>query len=125
MARREFKPVYGFHYRGDTLPVSVQFPVEGAAPPNIAGRILFATLKTSLDDPDESALFSVAHTVPSGPEAEAGSAYFEVPHTAADVAPGRYWLDVQCVIPGSPPRVFTLHIEQIEIRADGTRRITP
>lgn len=126
MARREFRPVYGFHYRGDTLPVSVEFPAIDGVPVDITGYVLFCTMKATLADADESALFSVAHTVPGDTEAAAGRAYFEVEASAlADVAPGLYWLDVQAVIPGTPAKVQTLHVEQIEIRGDVTQRTAP
>lgn len=124
MARKEFRPVYGFHLRGDTLPVLVAFPPVGGQVPDITGHIIFCTMKQSLEQADESALFSVAHTVPASSEAAQGRAAFDVPCTAMDVPPGLYWLDIQHVIPGSPPKVQTLHMEQLEIRGDATRRVS-
>ena len=90
-------------------------------PVNISGHALWFTLKVDPANTDVQAALQVSTTLPSDASSAAGIGYLTVPSTSADdVAPGRYYCDIQWVQPGSPPIVTTILAGRARVLADIT-----
>lgn len=109
-------------YRGDTRTFRVTITdKETGLPVDISGHLLFFTLKADVADADVDAALQVSTTLPSDANSVAGIGYLTVPSTSADdVAPGRYYCDIQWVQPGSPPIVTTILAGRARVLADIT-----
>lgn len=102
--------------KGDTLPVFIELKVNGV-PENITGAKIFVTMKTDaqMGQPDSGAALEFEYAVPPGPDALVGKAAFSIPHTLTNIPPDKYWMDMQRVIPGAPPDVWTFFRRRVEV----------
>jgi hypothetical protein len=101
-------------FRGDTYPL-IRIEYTGI---DITGWIFTLTMKTSLDDETPALQVQVTAT---GVDATEGKAF--IPITSAQtiaLATGKYFLDIERRIPGSPDNVRTIIFQKIRCLADVT-----
>ena len=109
--------------RGDTVVIDVELSTQGV-PDNLEGTKFFVTMKSDLSDPDSEAELQIIVDTPAGVDAQQGKVRLTLPSdkTGAEaMVPGKYHLDIQRVIPGTPPDVWTIHSQTIELLADVTK----
>lgn len=106
--------------RGDTYAFELESsdPRTGAAI-DITGYEYTITFKVNNDDADVDAVIQKT-IVASGTDAENGIVEIRLESDETNVAVGTYYMDVQRVIPGSPPDVSTLVTQTIDITQDIT-----
>lgn len=100
--------------KGDTVPFDVVLKIDGVVQ-NLAGMKFFVTMKTDLQlgGPDNVAALQVEHDVPAGPPVLATR--ITLPSDKTNIAIGKYWMDIQRVVAGVPPDVWTFFKRQIEV----------
>jgi hypothetical protein len=108
-------------YRGDTRTIRVTITDDAGAPIDISGHSLWLTLKTSITDPDASAILQVSALMPAGGDSASGIGYLTLSSADTDgLTPGKYPYDIQWVQPGSPPIVKTVDAGKLKVMPDVT-----
>jgi len=107
-------------FRGDDYSLRVVITDSSGTPIDITGWSFKATMKLTTEMPDEEAPVKVDIPAVSGPDAEAGVVYVELPAgQTQNLLPASYCFDLQRSFNGKTTTVF---VGKAKIHPDVTRR---
>lgn len=106
-------------YRGDDHAMRLEITDSNAAPIDITGWSFRSSMKLSTEDADSKAPVSVQIGPVSGPDAQAGVVYVNLPHEQTkNLIPTVYHFDLQRELDG---KISTIFAGKVKILADVTR----
>ena len=109
-------------YRGDTKIFNLSFKDSAGDPIDITGHELWFTMKKNVTDLDSNAVLQKQLIFPVGAESENGTGTLTLSsEETGKIDPGKYYYDIQKVIPETPPVVATVMSGKIAVLVDITR----
>lgn len=84
--------------RGDNRTINLTFiDSDGSTPINLAGGMVYFTVQTSNDPPNDTTDLAFQKTATSFTSASTGQHTFILTHANTNITPGTYWYDAQFV----------------------------